>query len=301
MQPHNTIIAFALFACSVLGQRHPHFNDGGTLAWSTTFGEAMAAAKQADKLIFVEYGRKTCHTCRSLAERALPDPRIKPLLSAAAVGLAADCDAAEPGVAQLFTSNMPGARSLPFVAFLTPDGRWIDGYSGWKEEAELLEVILRAEKSPLLNAEPAIRKQLEKAAAAAAGATEKGNWKPVLDAAREATKTVGRCPERTAIKTALQSARAWAEKELGSAADEARTQLDLVEPRKRLAQVKKHFAGEPEAADADAGTKAMQRLTQIREAEKLPNPKKNLREVAAEQFKNSRWSAIFTKPEVVLR
>jgi hypothetical protein len=39
-------------------QGHPHFNDGGTLQWQTKFAEAKAAAKKADRLILVEYGRK---------------------------------------------------------------------------------------------------------------------------------------------------------------------------------------------------------------------------------------------------
>ena len=37
---------------------HPHFNDGGTLAWSKKLADAQAAAKAADKLIFIEYGRE---------------------------------------------------------------------------------------------------------------------------------------------------------------------------------------------------------------------------------------------------
>jgi hypothetical protein len=40
-------------------QGHPHFDDGGTLQWYTTFAEAKAAAEKADKLIFIEFGRKT--------------------------------------------------------------------------------------------------------------------------------------------------------------------------------------------------------------------------------------------------
>ena len=38
-------------------QKHPHFDDGGTLTWHTTLAEAKAAARKADKLILVEYGR----------------------------------------------------------------------------------------------------------------------------------------------------------------------------------------------------------------------------------------------------
>ena len=37
---------------------HPHFNDGGTLPWSTKLADAQAAAKKSGKLIFIEYGRE---------------------------------------------------------------------------------------------------------------------------------------------------------------------------------------------------------------------------------------------------
>jgi len=37
---------------------HPHFNDGGTLSWSTKLADAQTAAKAGDKLIFIEYGRE---------------------------------------------------------------------------------------------------------------------------------------------------------------------------------------------------------------------------------------------------
>jgi len=56
--PLPIVIAFATFlADAAPGQKHPHFDDGGALAWHTTFAEAKAAATKADRLIFVEYGR----------------------------------------------------------------------------------------------------------------------------------------------------------------------------------------------------------------------------------------------------
>ena len=37
---------------------HPHFNDGGTLHWSTRLADAQKEAKKAGKLIFIEFGRE---------------------------------------------------------------------------------------------------------------------------------------------------------------------------------------------------------------------------------------------------
>ena len=58
---HHTIVPFGialtLLAAGCLAQKHPHFDDGGALQWQTTSASAKEAAKKADKLIFVEYGR----------------------------------------------------------------------------------------------------------------------------------------------------------------------------------------------------------------------------------------------------
>ena len=50
-----TLLANAAIAAP---QGHPHFQDGGTLSWHQTLAAAKAAAKAADKMILVEYGRE---------------------------------------------------------------------------------------------------------------------------------------------------------------------------------------------------------------------------------------------------
>lgn len=37
---------------------HPHFDDKGSLDWTTTWADAQAKAKEGDKRIFVELGRE---------------------------------------------------------------------------------------------------------------------------------------------------------------------------------------------------------------------------------------------------
>lgn len=37
---------------------HPHFNDQGTLAWTTTLSEAQDRARAEGKRIFIEFGRE---------------------------------------------------------------------------------------------------------------------------------------------------------------------------------------------------------------------------------------------------
>jgi hypothetical protein len=55
----TTIVSATTFLAAAAAQKHPHYNDGGTLAWFTSFAAAKEAARKADKLIFVEVGAKT--------------------------------------------------------------------------------------------------------------------------------------------------------------------------------------------------------------------------------------------------
>jgi hypothetical protein len=57
------VAALALAAVGLAGDAakpapHPHFDDGGTLSWSTKVADAQAAAKASGKLILIEYGRE---------------------------------------------------------------------------------------------------------------------------------------------------------------------------------------------------------------------------------------------------
>ena len=54
-----TLLVVVGSARSAQSQRHPHFDDGGTLAWQTTLAAGQEAARRADKIIFVEVGAKT--------------------------------------------------------------------------------------------------------------------------------------------------------------------------------------------------------------------------------------------------
>jgi hypothetical protein len=124
---------------------HPYFDDGGTLAWYRSYDEAKAAAAAQGKVIFVEYGRRICGSCRALCSTVLPDPRVKGRLSRTAVGLAADCDRPDPRIRDLFQRYQPRARMLPLAAFLTADGRYITGFSGHCDATGFLAHLARAE------------------------------------------------------------------------------------------------------------------------------------------------------------
>jgi hypothetical protein len=54
-----TVVSATTLLSAAAAQKHPHYNDGGTLAWFTSFAAAKEAARKADKLIFVEVGANT--------------------------------------------------------------------------------------------------------------------------------------------------------------------------------------------------------------------------------------------------
>ncbi|MHC5211872.1 MAG: thioredoxin family protein [Planctomycetota bacterium] len=109
---------------------HPHFDDRGTLDWHTRYEEALADAKQGDKLVFIEMGRLQCGQCRSLVESVVPGKAVSALLREHFVAVASDADATEDPVVELGMANLPDAMMLPFVLFTDADGNFLDGSSG---------------------------------------------------------------------------------------------------------------------------------------------------------------------------
>jgi hypothetical protein len=185
---------------------------------------------------------------------------------------------------------------LPFVGFLTPDGHWVCGAAGYQDAAAMKALLDKAAASDLMNAQPAVRKALEKPAAAAAAALAKKDWKVVLASAREAAKSQGRCPERTTIVAAEKAAREFAKAEFDAIIQAAVAAGDLAPLKKRVVALKTPFADEPEALECDAGVKALLKLQFVREVEAGGNPAKDLRSRSAEPWKGTRWAALFDKP-----
>jgi thioredoxin-related protein len=108
---------------------HPHFDDRSTLDWHPDWRSALRAAREQQKLVFVEFGREQCSQCRALVQSIVPRPEIAALLRAGFVALAADCDAPEPEVEEL-AMQVPDASMLPFVMFADATGRYLEGSSG---------------------------------------------------------------------------------------------------------------------------------------------------------------------------
>ena len=229
-------------------------------------------------------------------QRVIPHAHVKDRLADLAVGLAADCDNTEPGVEEILRAGLPKATGLPFVAFVTYDGKWVDGYAGSTNSDTFLESLAKAEKAPSLQASPAVRKKITGLAARAQREAKKGKWKAVVRAHQTAAKLTGRCAERTELNALMTRARAWAEAQLNSAAKLGATGTDLPTAEKLIKSIKSAFANEPESKDAAKGLKAFKALTKIQKAE-AGTRDEPAREKAAARYEGSRWTIIFTGEE----
>jgi len=230
-------------------------------------------------------------------ERVLPSDEVKAKVAALTVGLASDCDSPEGDVDQLVRKNLSGASTLPFVGLVAYDGTWVAGFSGFKDAAGLLAVLEEAEKSPVLQASAATQKKIAGLATRAEKSAGKGDWKSVLKAGRDVMKMYGRCPERETLAGLVKQARDWAAGRFAEVERICRSGGDLAEARKVLGEVRKHFTGEPERDESDAGLKAIQRLATIVSVESRGSAPEGLREKAVAEHKDSRWARIFEKDE----
>ncbi len=127
---------------------HPHYNDGGTLDWYTRIEDAQAAARASNRLVFIDSGRRRgCPNCKSLIERCIPHGAVGSRLRAIAVGYAHDCDYGDERLSAYMDQQLAGQpRILPFVGFVTPDMRWVAGWTGSKEPSEICSYLAVAER-----------------------------------------------------------------------------------------------------------------------------------------------------------
>ena len=110
--------------------KHPHFDDKGTLDWHEDWEEALAAAQRDGKKVFIEMGRELCSNCRTLVQSIVPRPAVAELLKQGFVALASDADDPQQPVVELAMEHLSDAMMLPFVMFTDAEGRFLAGGHG---------------------------------------------------------------------------------------------------------------------------------------------------------------------------
>jgi len=222
---------------------------------------------------------------------------VKPRVSALCVGLSSECDppGAEAEVVRFMVRHLPGAKGLPFVAFVTADMERVHGYSGGRDAAAFLKELELAEKSPLRKATPEVAATLETLLAEAERAAAKDDWKAVVAAARAAGATVGACAARDAIAALRERAASVADMRLDGVVDALRNGGDLAASKKTLARVASDFEGEPAGGEAEKGLIALSRHAAAESARAAGDAGKlaALRQKALEEFRGTRWEALF--------
>jgi hypothetical protein len=285
----------ALFLIACLGAtapafaargRHPHFDDGGVLAWHTGLRDAQREACADGKVIFLEYGRRRCAQCRTLVSKVLPDSSVAPRMSKVAVGLAADCDDPEPEVEALLRRNLPASATLPLVGFVLPDGRWLCGFGGAIDARRFLEHVAAAER--WVAAEAAARRSAP-CLARARSAAARGAWCEVVRLCREHGT---REPEMASLR---RDARTWVEDRLAEAVSllgAGRYDQAVAE----CAAVERAMQGEPEGAEARMGARAAALLKAIAAVPASDADADALRARAAQELRGTRWAALVAPP-----
>jgi hypothetical protein len=146
-------VAAATFALAVVGlfvrraarAAHPTSTIAGP-QWYRSLDEAQAVARRTGKLIFIDSGRLRCGNCRTLIGDVLPSPRVRDRMSRIAIGLSDEIDRPDPRVMQILESGIPNAQMLPLVGFVTPELRWVTGWSGFTNADTMCAHIAIAEQ-----------------------------------------------------------------------------------------------------------------------------------------------------------
>ena len=272
-------------------------------AWAGSLSEAQSTARATGRLVFLETGRDACGNCQNLRRKIVPE--VSTELGTMSVGYYNDCDHDQASQAfRILTTNLPNAVTLPLVGWVTPDLRWVHGFSGGRDSSRFRQemamaqskyrqmgALPRSETGPALGLVPAASPSLPAgslpdAELADIGAELLGEAPasipaPVAVAAPALATTVPAAPP--------EGSRDWAQGELRRAAD-ALSARDYTGARLILAEVRTKAAGEPEAREADKGEVAIYNLRLL---DRTPTESAKVRDQAQRDLRNTVWAPLF--------
>jgi|SRR5579862_4587220 len=177
----HLLIGLALLQAAPAGENHD-------VVWLTKLQEALQLAQKQGKPLVIYAWRATCPNSIGMNERVLPSPEVVALLSSKFVCLKVDAD--NPGPAAKFTGQVKG-DILPFIAYVSPDGKFISGTSGFRSVPVFLADLEAVLRSDVLKVPADLERKLSKLADQAAKDLEANKVSAVLKAAREAEAARG--------------------------------------------------------------------------------------------------------------
>src|SRR5688572_16423163 len=138
-----------------------------------------------------------------MESRVLPTPAVAAILSAKFICVKVDAD--NPGPAEKMLSQVQG-NVLPFYAYVSPDGKFISGTSGFRSEKVFQADLEGVLKSDQLRVPPEFEKKLAKMADQAAKDAEAGKTAAVIKASRDADLIRGFSASKDKIKELFDQA-----------------------------------------------------------------------------------------------
>ena len=272
-------------------------------AWATTLAEAQSTARATGRLVFLETGRDACGNCQNLRRKIVPE--VSTELGTMSVGYYNDCDHDQASQAfRILTSNLPNAVTLPLVGWVTPDLRWVHGFSGGRDSSRFRQemamaqskyrqmgALPRTESGPALGLVPAASPSLPTASLPDAELADVGaELLGEAAAPIPAPVAVAGPALATSVPAApAEGSRGWAQGELRRAAD-ALSARDYAGARLILAEVRTKAAGEPEAREADKGEVAIYNLRLL---DRTPTEAAKVRDQAQRDLRNTVWAPLF--------
>jgi hypothetical protein len=177
----HLLMGLILLQAAPAGEKHE-------VVWLTKLQEALQLAQKQCKPLIIYAWRATCPNSIAMNERVFPSPEVAALLSTKFVCLKVDAD--NPGPAAKYTGQVKG-DILPFIAYVSPDGKFISGTSGFRSVPVFLADLEAVLRSDALKVAPELERRLAKLADQAAKDLEANKIPAVVKAAREAEAARG--------------------------------------------------------------------------------------------------------------
>ena len=193
-----------------------------------------------------------------MESRVLPAKDVAAILAAKFVCVKVNVDS--PGPAAKILEQVQG-NTLPFFAYVTPEGKFISGTSGFRDEKTFKADLEGVLQSDVLRVPAPLEKKLASMAEQAAKDAEAGKTAAVVKTARQAEAIRGSSASKDRIRELYAKALEDGRGRLEAAADLCR-EGKFDDAGKVVSEVSKDYKGTELEKAAAAANKALPRLRQ---------------------------------------